>query len=370
MDVAYSPRALRERRKSRSSTNINHLSLAPLTVKLPLDDADNLPDGHTHQTMSYLQGKSAPTTPRLLSRSTTPSRSRSHQRNPSAPSGAVSKSKSSTHLAARKPMSGSVTPRRRRDDRSVPAAVDDSDWILRTGALMSSEAREYKGQTWLVSRQSSTSLAGMRDVDEVVFEQELARERELHSRRGSSALADDDATPNGSRFPSRFQSRSHSLVDGRSRAATPLDHASAEGSYFPAACAAPGPDFVNLDEKLEQLEEDEARDTTLEDEVAVRRLVRRGQPGKSGSWISNAISWSLFSVDESEEESDDDEADDDADDSPTEDELSPTGRRGRSGRHFEGVSNAPLERLPPPATDEGGWKDAAWLLSVATKIVF
>ncbi|OAQ92018.1 hypothetical protein VFPFJ_03758 [Purpureocillium lilacinum] len=449
MDVAYNQHADRARRKNRSSTNINHLTLAPLTVKLPLGtDADDFPPDalllqhqqqYWHQnpprsagaggTTSYLEGKSAPTTPRLLSRSATPSRSRSHARVPSAPSELIAKSKSSTYLAGsttmtattttRRPAtSGTATPRRRSsrrrgDDGLGPRDRNDSDWMLRAGALMTSEAREYKGQTWLVSRQSSTSLAAMRDDDEEAFEQELERERSVAaaSRRGSSAFGGTDdgyATPNGgngSRVPSRFNSRSHSLSQGgggehhrsASHAGTPYDQhhahhhalhsyhqqqhtggAAADGSssasYFPsqsphqetptAAAGISGPDFVNLDEKLEELE----RDTTFDDEDAVRRLVRRGQTGKGGSWIANVIGWSLFSVDENDEEDDEDDDDESVVD---EDEERPrTGRTGWSDRHFEGVSNAPLERIPPPASDEGGWKDAAWLLSVASKVVF
>ncbi|KAM4066891.1 hypothetical protein HRG_000905 [Hirsutella rhossiliensis] len=378
MDLAYNQHADRARRKNRSGTNINHLSLAPLTAKLPLNDGDDVLDSPAHPyTTSYLQGKSAPTTPRLLSRSATPSRSRSHQRVPSAPGIPITKSVSTTHLAAtshpKRPASGTATPRRRRDD-----ALDggtDSDWLLRTGALMSSEAREYKGQAWLVSRQSSTSLTGMRDADEEAFELELARERDmasrLASRRGSSVLADDDATPNGSRFPSRFHSRSHSMAESHSHAGTPLDRPDdGEGSYFPGQdVSIVRPDFVDLDEKLEELE----LDTSYDDEATVRRLVRRGLAGK-GSWISNVIGWSLFSVDEDDEHSADDDDDEDEDDrggALADEDMLREGRTGWSARHFEGVSNAPpLERIPPPATDAGGWKDAAWLLSVASKVVF
>ncbi|EQK98232.1 hypothetical protein OCS_06056 [Ophiocordyceps sinensis CO18] len=276
MDVAYNQHADRARHKNRSAININHLSLAPLTVKLPLNDADHVLDSPAHAyTTSYLQGKSAPTTPRLLSRSATPSRSRSHQRVPSAPGIPITKSV-------------------------------------------------------------------------------------------SSALADDDATPNGSRFPSRFHSRSHSMAESHSHVGTPLDRPDdGEGSYFPGQdVSIVRPDFVDLDEELEELEFDTAQD----DEATVRRLVRRGQAGK-GSWISNVIGWSLFSVDEDEENSAEDDDDDEDGHGGAEDTLW-EGRTGLSARHFEGVSNAPLERMPPPATDAGGWKDAAWLLSVASKVVF
>ncbi|KJZ78810.1 hypothetical protein HIM_01583 [Hirsutella minnesotensis 3608] len=384
MDLAYNQHSERARRKNRSSPNINHLTLAPLTVKLPLNDGDDFVDPQAHYYgTSYLQGKSAPTTPRLLSHSTTPKtpRSRSQHRLQSTSSASIKKSVSSSHLApgsGRRPTSGTATPRRRKDDGMKSRDANDSDWLLRAGALMSSEAREYKGQAWLVSRQSSTSLTGMRDAEEeAAFEMELAREREMASRhasrRGSSALADDDVTPNGSRFPSRFHSRSHSMAESRSHVVTPLELANsdtADGSYFPGHdLAIAGPDFVNLDEKLEELE----LDTTQEDEATVRRLVRRGQAGK-GSWISNVIGWSLFSVDEDEEDSaDENESEDDEAEGEglmDGEMLLRDGRNVWAARHFEGVGNMSLEQMPPPAKDEGGWKDAAWLLSVASKVVF
>jgi hypothetical protein len=368
MDIGYNPHAERTRRKNRSSTNLSHLSLAPLTVKLPLNDDEAIPDSAIspgHQTTSYLQGKSAPTTPRLLSRSPIGPRSRSHHRTPSAPGGPITKSKSSSHLVGARSKSmatGGMTPRRRRDEGLTANDAMDSDWLLRTGALMTSEAREYKGQAWLVSRQSSTSLAGVRDAEDVAFEEELAREREmasrLTSRRGSSAHADDDASPHVSRFASRSNSRSRSHPELRSNLLTPLDRPG-DDSYFSGQEPISGPDFVNLDEKLEELE----RDTSRDDEAAVRRLVKRGQAG-TGSWISNVIGWSLFSVDEHEEDSEDGE------DESLEGSVTQHGRSEWPDRHFEGVSNVPDERLPPPKADQGGWQDAAWLLSVASKVMF
>ncbi|KZZ94934.1 hypothetical protein AAL_05045 [Moelleriella libera RCEF 2490] len=381
MDVAYNQHSERARRKNRSTTNINHLSLAPLTVKLPINDSDAIPESLTKLHGTYLQGKSAPTTPRLLSRGSVTPGSRAHHhhhhqhhRTPSVSGGPLSKSKSSTHLsvglASKRSRSGASSPRRR--DAAAAAMgngnENDSDWLLRAGALLSSEAREYKGQSWLVSRQSSTSLAGMHDAEEEAFEHELAREREAvshrASRRGSSAVADDDddVTPNRSRINSRFNSRKHSMAESRSHIGTPLDRSGLlEGgdSYFSTY---DGPDFVNLDEKLEELEQD----TTHEDEATVRRLVRHGTAGQ-GSWISNVIGWSLFKVDENEEEESDEDEGDEAD---HEEFVARLGRSNSSHRHFEHLLHAPADRLPPPTSDEGGWKDAAWLLSVASKVMF
>ncbi|KAM3514476.1 hypothetical protein MY11210_001920 [Beauveria gryllotalpidicola] len=350
MDLAYNQHADRARRKNRSSTNVNHLTLAPLTVKLPLNDPDsiaNLSSGPV--TSSYLEGKSAPTTPRFLGHAAAIPRSRSHQRHGSE---SMTKSRSSTHLPgssgssnSRHPGSGASTPRRRRAAADEPTLTsrhrNDSDWMLRTGALMSSEAREYKGQAWLVSRQSSTSLAAMqRHPDEDAFEQELARER--HHRRGSFAVADGDdllSSPVYSRRTSRFASRERG--------------AGGSDSYF-SADAISGPDFVNLDQKLEELE----RDDELDDEAAIRRLMREGKALK-GSWIASFIGWSLF-----EEDGEDDEEDEEEDDEED------GGRGAQTPRHIEGVTNLPSVKLPPPKEGESSWNDAAWLLSLASKVLF
>ncbi|KAK0386838.1 hypothetical protein NLU13_5151 [Sarocladium strictum] len=363
----------RARRKNRSTTNLSHLTLAPLTSKLPIDDTDTIFPNTlltSQQSISYLQGKSAPTTPRLLSHSPAASRSRSHhRRTPSAPGTQLPKSKSSSHLAhgghgSRKSITGTMTPGRRKETTLGPDDRNDSDWLLRTAAMMSTEARESKGQAWLVSRQSSTSLGVMRDPDEEAFEEELQLERDLASRRGSSAMADDDfVTPGGSRYQSRSQSRNGT----RSRLLTPLERGDEHGdSYFPrhdAGNHASGPDFVNLDERLEALDTAAEQD----DEDAVRRLVRRGQHG-TGSWL-----WSFLSVEENDQDRSDDEGSVDSftgSRGSTAAEGQGTGRSGWSGRHFEGVSNVPEERMPPPKADEGGWQDAAWLLSVASKVLF
>lgn len=344
MDVASE----RARRKNRSSTNINHLSLAPLTSKLPLKDLDALPDS-SH---SYIEGRSAPTTPRFLGHTSATPRSRSHARTPSV-GDSISKSKSSSALSKKKPRSGASTPRRRKDDSQLPHHGGDSDWILRTGAMVSTEAREFKGQAWLVSRQSSTSLSGMRaDPGQDAYEQELVREREM-SRRGSSAFADDDASPVVSRLPSRFQSRRPSAVESRSQVMTPADRNG--DSYFPEPIS--GPDFVNLDEKLEQLEKDSEQD----DEAAIRQLVREGQTGKR-SWLGNMMGLSLFAVDENDEDSD-------SDADSLDDELQQSVQGARTPRQVEGITMLPVEKIPAPAK-EGGWNDATWLLSVATKVLF
>lgn len=343
MDEAFRQHA---RRKGRSRRNLPNLSLAPLTSKLPINDLDPedaTPTPTTPVSRTYLEGKSAPTTPRLLSR--TPTRPTARRSSAHLP-----KSKSATHLgqplgrADRGVVSGTATPRRRRDDREAA----DSDWLLRTGALMTSEAREYKGQAWLVSRASSTSLAATRDPDsedEDDLERELEHERDLTSRRSSSA--------NGRSPPSAARSRAHSRPGSRTPALSRT-----ESDYFPQSPVAcediPGPDFVNLDERLEALGVDAAAD----DEAAVRRLVRRGQAGQD-SWLANVLGWSLFSVEERDEESEGEE-----------EVVVGLGAASRcsSARCLDRLGDMPEERVPPPV-EAGAWGDAAWLLTVASKVI-
>jgi hypothetical protein len=157
---------------------------------------------------------------------------------------------------------------------------------------------------------------------------------------------------------------------------TPSDRKAADG-YFSSIAqadefyASTGPDFVNLDEKLEAIEHREL-DTSQQDEAHVRRLVKRGAAGP-GTWIGNVLGWGLFSVEENEEESeDDDDEDADEDASESEGDADLALERRRSGlRQLESLvgSAAQEERIPPPKTDEGGWQDAAWLLSVASKVL-
>lgn len=147
---------------------------------------------------------------------------------------------------------------------------------------------------------------------------------------------------------------------------TPLELRSADEGYFPPPSEDDadiiGPDFVNLDEALEAVEEE--HDTSVEDEAYVRRLVKKGNGGM-GSWFGSVLGVELFSVEENSEESD-------GDGDTTEGELDePEGqpRRSSSTRRLEGMTTALDEQVPPPKADEGGWHDAAWLLTVASKVL-
>jgi hypothetical protein len=391
MDVAYNQHSPHSRRNNRSNINLNYLSLAPLTSRLPLTDPDELPDTVAHprsshgRSISYLEGKSAPTTPGILSRSS----SRVSLRKPIV--GGLTKSKSSTNVTSPRlalpkssgtPSGGKSKNLASKDDFSLntftAADRNDSDWLLRAGALISSETRESKGQSWLVSRASSTSLTGQLDEDEEALERQLAKERESRrtSRRGSAADADDEYSPvttrmsfgggsrsasrYGSRPTSRAQSRAQSRRGSKANLFTPLpksemerDNHFGEGEEFIAE-----PDFVDVDEEV--YEEDQA----AEDEIIVKRLAKKGSLGL-GVWVERLMGWSLFAVEEDGEDTDVETSEERTDASDAASKSGHTQKNSLDGT----ADGAAEEKLPLPGADEGGWQDAAWLLSVATKVL-
>lgn len=385
MDVAYNQHSPHSRHRVRSSTNLNHLTLAPLTSRFPLADSD-IPTEPSHH-VSYIEGRSAPTTPSILAHS-----SRVSLRKPGA--AGLPKSKSSTHLlpSRTQPRSGATTPggsKRKsvaKEDLNLSTLSgkdrNDSDWLLRAGAAISSSTRESKGQAWLVSRASSTSLTAERDEEEEELQRELAREREQTSRRGSrrgSAAgafdADDEfspvttrrslsfgpATGTGSRPMSRFGSRANSRRGSRAQLFTPLVAGGQQDGYFDQRDFGQEefiaePDFVDAEEDGDE-DEDEAK----KDEVLVRKLARASNLGLGGL-VERMLGWSLFAVDEDGEETEVEIMDEKGEDS----EIS-----SRTSRlNLRGVETPIEDKMPPLRDDEaGGWQDAAWLLSVATKVL-
>lgn len=393
MDAAYN--AHQARRKNRSSSNLNHLTLAPLTTKLPINDTDMIFSEisvNTSYSTSYIQGKSAPSTPSLLARSP---RSSSRQGGGVGGGGAMTprgrgtaspnlpKSKSATHISSRS-KSGTTTPGGYRratkkeellvveeTHRATAANDNSSDWAFRAGVLLSSDAREQKGQSWLVSRASSTSLehrgqTGDDDEDAHVdvFEKErIARENVMASRhasrRGSLAFVLDEESPLDSRRGSEYASR----VASRTQLVTPGEKAAVD--YFDRQVIVeddfvPGPDFVNLNERLEAIGTE--MDTSQDDEAAVRRLVKRGH-GRPHIWFGNILGFNLFSVEENDEE---DNECGRSTDGEGEDGLSETS----GDKALGGMTALDEQRLSPPKGDEGGWQDAAWLLTVASRIAW
>jgi hypothetical protein len=129
-------------------------------------------------------------------------------------------------------------------------------------------------------------------------------------------------------------------------------------------------DFVGEDEE------------SVGDEEEVARLARERGFGLGG-WMDRLIGWTLFSVEEDGESSSDD--DEDGEESMTREELQlkkeVEARRKKMEREAivaasaansnEQEDEASKDAIPQPvpAEGEGGWQDAAWLLSVASKVL-
>jgi hypothetical protein len=112
---------------------------------------------------------------------------------------------------------------------------------------------------------------------------------------------------------------------------------------------------VDVEEEGFENEED-----AKNDEAVVKKLARASNSGLGG-WVERMLGWSLFAVEEDGEETEPDTIDEKAEDS----EISSRASR----RNVESATESE-DAMPPLRDDEaGGWQDAAWLLSVATKVL-
>ncbi|EEP81930.1 predicted protein [Uncinocarpus reesii 1704] len=176
-------------RSRRSYTNLQHISLAPLTSRFPLgdDETDGPVSGkeddygyNPHfQHTSYYSAHSVPTTPPVLSDSRNVSLTNLTKKKTSSKTIHMSDTGLEflgTQRPAHHHRTRSHNPRER-----LPRARsqhEDNEWLLRAGLALATSAREEKGQSWLVQRESSTSL-----VSEIKQE----HERRPHLPRSQTA---------------------------------------------------------------------------------------------------------------------------------------------------------------------------------------
>ena len=212
-----------------------------------------------------------------------------------------------------------------------------------------------------------------KDEEEDALDIELSEAREhtswRGSRRGSTAIididADDEFSPATARRSmsfdnngSRFGSRIHSRRGSRSQLPTPgleregyfNHHHNITHEHFMAE-----PDFVGVED--DGIEDEVGR---RNDEAVVRTLAKANSLGFSG-WVEKMLGWSLFPVDEDGEETGSETMDEKESDSESSSKY--------SKKVFDVTHDTPPS-MPPLRDDEaGGWQDAAWLLSVATKVL-
>jgi len=387
------------RNKKRSTTNLADLRLAPLSTRFepdesrqhhgtrsPYEEAADITFARHHPT--YMQGRSAPTTPGILSRSSsrrhlggglsrrgslyddgiaaadvgivypismreesmqtrregsgiTKARSEAalalghqhqHQQRHSGPAARTNQ----TRLAPpRRKTAGSNTPRVRSTMRL--SAKGEEDWLSHATATANALLQESRGQTWLSSRDSPSAMAlpssDEDDVDDEGYE-EMAATAQLSSPQ-NPRTASPSAYRWGSRFGSRSASRRASRIGSPTMSRTPLHHPNLEGvsSYFEAA---------------EESEDDTNAGAVDEgaDEAELKQLVQNPSIGFGGIFERIAgIGW--FAGGDSEESGVETDVDGD-----------------------EGKRRTPKPLPPPPVPGDDGqrvgvWEDAVWLLSIA-----
>jgi hypothetical protein len=326
------------------------------------------------------------------------------------------KSKSSTHLSK----NGTATPNNRTRNSTAATApasrrntntsfFPDTDFLFRVGSVIASETREAKGQSWLVTRASSTASLPVEREGYYASERDALDARRQtavgasgisssSSRRGSrddyahygaSGVASPYsafASPMHSRFGSRAQSRRSSRVmtPAEMRRAELLvrleDDPRVAEDYF-GRMAAPtsedgtpiaAPAFVGLNERLEfGADEEEDEGYTSEDEAYIRRLAR--ERGFLGSLLDKLTGGGLAELAGDDEESEPEEYGGENDFEAWKDEEQQRQERpSASLRRLQECTVIPLDCTndPPPQEDKGGWSDASWLLKVAAKAFF
>ncbi|KAJ6263246.1 hypothetical protein Dda_1807 [Drechslerella dactyloides] len=328
----------RGRRSRRSSSNINLTNISPLTTHFSLTARED-PDATSPQ-YSYIQGASAPSTPSILSRAPS-SKRRPHKPTLSVPAtprvdlAALSKSKSVSHLLDHRRQTSYF------DTRTVRRS-ESTEWVHRAGLALTSEARESKGQSWLASRASSTSLLSTDSDTEDEDGETTGRRAAAASRRSASQL--------------RNLSHPHLRLDISSGGMHPLAPEFIDEAFIGSSFDADNEPAYTFD-NVDVLDDDE--------ELHWSKRPRTGL----GSWVDRMVGWSLFSVDEGidSDEEYDDEREVVASHKPLEPPrltLPEDGGAKDEDKQEESKSD------DPPLQDASVWSDAGWVLSLAAKVIF
>ncbi|EGX51818.1 hypothetical protein AOL_s00043g552 [Orbilia oligospora ATCC 24927] len=331
----------RGRRSRRSSSNLNLSNISPLTTHFSM----TAPDDHLAMTgpqTSYIQGASAPSTPSILSRNPSRKRSRPHippLSVPATPRGDTKlyKAKSASHLLADRRISYF-------DSRPV-RRNESTEWVHRAGIALTSEARESKGQSWLTSRASSTSLLSNgsdaeEDGDEIIQRRGSRSYSEFYTPRSRIA---SDAT---------IRRRSHSRQQE-------LYVEIPEDGVHPLA-----PEFIDeafAGESFDDFEEPEYTAEELDDEEL--HWSKRPRTGL-GAWVDRMVGWSLFSVDDG---MDSDEEHEHEHEHPAVKEAHEPPRLNIP--NYE-TGKAETEERPasPELHEDGVLSDVGWVLGLTVKV--
>ncbi|GAB7364910.1 hypothetical protein MBLNU230_g5701t1 [Neophaeotheca triangularis] len=421
-------------RSKRSTTNLSNLRLAPLSEKFveptpkatpqtprtthPSDSPAGSPYARYHS--SYIHGQSAPTTPGILSRRssrkhlgggglsrrnslyndatdadtpteyayaplTAPHQQHAKTLNPREPPIPQSKSDAALILqqrlaASRSPVRKRHVPKSRTNGSATPrsqrrAADLDGEWLTRTGAATNAILQESKGQSWIASRASSTSLApaaaGLDSEDDEGYEEMAAKgSRGLRfaddEERGLSVSAREGVRVGASKWGSRYGSRQGSRRGSRRGSLT--------GLRTPGTAAAVGGgggyfDVASAGRAGEESEDEEFEDA--EDEAELARYTDGGARGLGGL-VDRLIGFNAFTLeDQADASASDAEAGAEAETARLKRREAEARRRKEEKEQLLVARNAARrDEGIAEQQDEGGWRDAAWLLSVASRAMF
>ncbi|KAL8711580.1 MAG: hypothetical protein Q9220_003990 [cf. Caloplaca sp. 1 TL-2023] len=309
---------------------------------------------------SYISPTSLPSAPPLLFRS--PSRTSLPPQRPSPTRAAERSSHPPSRLHSRRPSSSSLHFEGQQGGGSYEA---DSSWLTRTASALAMQCLEEKGQSWIVSRKSATSLQHHQNVpSETYHGSNRGEEKGATDEGGNKYYQSNNTTPTsrhssrmGSKVGSRVGSRAASRLDLRM---TGLATPSIETKPAPQPptmmqdLAGMEPDFVDLP----NVDDDDSGELAVVDEGELKKLVLGRVEGwvewLVGGWMDLREGGGGGGVGGQEQE----------------EKNRSTGEEkgreeGRKGLDVEGEKG--LARIPPaPPWEAGGiWADAKWLARIA-----
>ena len=191
-----------------------------------------------------------------------------------------------------------------------------TEWLQRTGAALTSEAREFKGQSWLVSRASSTSLVKDGDDDEIpdFFV----------------------ATTAGIMAPGKRPSKAYSNGGYASEELEVLE----DNGYF---------------NQLDEEGEPEGEEEEEEEEIDIPKGFGLGQ------FVDRMIGWTMFAEDDTE--------DDESLDGYEEEALAKKAKFRSQSVKFDTIDEEKLKEQRRLRDEDEGWQDPAWVFSIASRVL-
>ncbi|KAL8770268.1 MAG: hypothetical protein Q9209_003904 [Squamulea sp. 1 TL-2023] len=242
----------------------------------------------------------------------------------------------------------------------------DSSWLTRTASTLAMHAMEEKGQAWLASRSSATSLSHT-DIDTYNDASSTSFEPTFPPRMDTKSTQSRSSPPShySSRVPSRVGSKSGSRAGSGSDLRMTQTKLSSPTQNDGPLDALPDiaqdlgdiePDFINLDER--DREEQEAVEVV--DEGEMRRLIL----GRFGGWVDWMVGWMDF-----RELRGDDEVCE-VKGNEADDMENTRGEAQEKRGHLRERDGGDMEKeneggIPAPDSGNGAWEDAKWLLKIA-----